>query len=231
LKTNTLAEAMVHLPNSGLRSAATSVTIVLAGVLIGLLIRYRISTGEDRAKAATDNLAVVREEIEEMKALEARGADPSQPDELYKDIDSRLSSVLADAGSGNPQLAAEAMIARGDTDWNYASFLSSTTQPSMSAQTPSDLLSAAEAAYQQVLSTYPDQEFSVTTARFSLAAIGENRHDWGAARRQYQSIVDDAGAGEIMHDLAARNLAAVDQLEHPPVIAAATQAAPISGAQ
>jgi hypothetical protein len=225
LKTNTLAEAMAHLPNSGLRSAVTSILIVLAGVLIGLLIRFRISSGQDQAARAGDNLAVVREEIDELKQLAGHGVDPSQPEVLYKDIDSRLDSVLADAGSGYPQLAAEALVARGDANWNYAGFLNSTTQPSAAGRVPSDLLSAAESAYQQVLSTYPKQELSATTARFALAAIDENRHDWDGARRQYQSIIDDASAGQAFHDMATQDLSAVDQLQHPPVIAAATQTA------
>jgi hypothetical protein len=223
LKTNTLAEAMAQLPNTGLRNAATSLAIVLGGVLIGLLIRFRISSGAERTARAADNLAQVREEISDIKQSAAMSIDPGIPAETYRDVNSRLESILADAGSGNPQLAAEALIARGDANWYMAAVASSTTQPSAMPQSQSELLGAAQAAYEQVVSTYPQENFSVNTARFSLAAIAENRSDWDAARKQYQSIVDDPQAGDLLHIRAHALLAGVDQLQHPPLLAAATQ--------
>jgi len=227
LKTNALAHAVVGIPNTGWRNAATGITIVLAGLAIGLLIRFRIQAGQDRVVRAADNLAVAREDIAQLQEMTAemsvRDVDPSLPLEPFRDALSRLESVLTDVGDGNPTLAAEALVARGDVNWHMAQFSASTTQPSASTQTPSDLLDAAQSAYQQVVSAYPQQHFSVDSARFGLAAIAENRHDWATARQQFQAIVDDPSASDLFKTLATHMKDSVDQLEHPPVLAAATQ--------
>jgi hypothetical protein len=228
LKTNTLAEAMAHLPQTGKRNLATAVTVILAGLLIGLLIRFRLNAGQERLSRAADNLAVAREDIDSIKELVIRmmsqPVDASLAQVPFSDALQRLDSVLADVGGSDPKLAAEALVARGDANWNMKEFDAATTQPS-AGQTPSELLSGAEAAYQQVIIAYPQQHFSASTAHFGLAAIAEDRHDWDAARKQYQAILDDADAGAIFQDVARQMLKSVDDLEHPPVIAPATQAA------
>lgn len=221
LKTNTLAEAMAHLPDTRMRSIVSTTLTILIAALVGLLIRYRLNAGEERLERARDNLAVVREEITQIKQMQAQLADPSQPGELFIDITSRLDAVLTDA-NGDALLAAEALVARGDADWTMAGVAASTTQPSQNQQTPDTLLASAEFAYQQELSTYPQQHFSVSSAHFGLAAIDENRHDWAKARQEYQAVIGDAQAGDVLQDLARGRLASVDQLEHPPVIVAAS---------
>jgi hypothetical protein len=225
LKTNTLAEAMSHLPQTRWRSVVSGALTIIGAALVGLLIRYRLSAGQERVQRAHDNLAVVLEDINQMKQMQAQLADPSQPGELFVDINSRLDAVLSDAG-GDPQMAAEAMIARGDANWIMSAVASSTTQPSQNQQTPEGLLATAESAYQQVITAYPEQHFSVCSAHFGLAAIDENRHDWAKARQEYQAIIDDAQAGDVTQALAKSRLSSVDQLEHPPVIVAATPPPP-----
>jgi hypothetical protein len=223
LKTNTLAEAMAHLPDTRLRSAVSMALTILGAAAVGLLIRFRLNAGQERILRAQDNLAVVQEEISEIRQLQTQMADPSQPGELFIDITSRLDAVLTDAGGDQPLLAAEALLARGDADWQMAGVASSTTQPSQNPQqSPESLLASAEAAYRQVITAYPQQHFTVSSAHFGLAAVDENRHDWDKARQEYQAVADDAQAGPLMKAFAQNRLATLDQLEHPPVIVAAS---------
>src|SRR5580693_3851172 len=107
LKTNTLAEAVVHLPDTGKRNAATAITIILAGLLIGLLIRYRLNAGQERQARAADNLAVARGEIDLIRQMSLGSVDPSQPQEQFRDAQSRLDTVLSDVGGSNSKLAAQ----------------------------------------------------------------------------------------------------------------------------
>jgi len=223
LKTNTLAEAVVHLPNTGKRNAATAITIILAGLLIGLLIRYRLTAAQERADRALDNLAGARDDINEIKQRTLQSVDPSIPQELFREALTRLDAVETDIGGGNSKVAAEALVARGDAAWYMKEFDASTTQPS-TGETPSDLLTMAESAYQKVIKTYPDEHFSTSAAHLGLAAIAEDRHDWAEARKQYQAVADDANAGDTMQTIAKSMMKSVDDLEHPPVIAPATQA-------
>jgi hypothetical protein len=224
LKTNTLAEAVMRMPDTGKRNTITMISIILAGLLIGLLIRYRLSASQERLVLASDNLAVAREDIDLIKRMTLQAVDPSQPQEWYRDALTRLDSVLTDVGSSNPAVAAEALVARGDAAWYMKDFDASTTQPTV-GQSTSELLGVAESAYKQVLSAYPSAHFSTTAAHIGLGTIAEDRHDWTEARKQYQAIIDDADAGDVMQSQAKQMLRSVDDLEHPPVIAAATQPA------
>ena len=226
LKTNTLAEALAKLPNTGRRRVTTSVTIALVGIAIFSLVRYRLDANAKRVAQANDDLAVAREEINEIKTMTMQPVDPSQPEEQYKDVTARLNNVLSTAGGSNPKLAAEALLARGDVNWNMAQLAMSTTQPSAYRQPAADLLKSAASAYQQVVDGYPAQYFSVATARFGLAAIAEDQQDWEGERKQYQAITDEKRLDDMTQTLAKGLLATVDQLQTPPLIAApATQPA------
>jgi hypothetical protein len=235
LKTNTLAEALAKAPHRGRQWITTGTFALVAAVVVGLLVRYRINTAADRLARATDNLAVAREEIEEIKQMALQPVDPSQPEELFKDVSSRLDLVVQDAGDGNPKLTAEALVARGDLNWNMATYsaslAASTTQPVSGIQSPDEFLKSAQAAYNQVISGFPQQDFSVSTARFGLAAAAENSRDWDSARKQYQAVNDDANAPDLLKKLAQAMMGQLDQLQQTPVIgppmpaAAATQPA------
>jgi hypothetical protein len=222
LKTNTLAEALAKMPNRGRQWITTGLTALIALILVGLLVRYRINTAALRLQRATDNLAVAREEVDQIKQYALQMVDPSQPEELYKDITSRLDLVLSDAGDSNPKLAAEALVARGDLNWNMATFsaalVAATTQPVVGIQSSPELIRAAQSAYNQVIDGFPQQDFSVNTARFGLAAVAENNHQWDEARKQYQAVSDDANASELLKQLAQGMLKQLDQIEKTPVI-------------
>lgn len=221
LKVNSLSLALAHWPDTVKKYGAMAITVILASVLVMLLVRYRITATSERLARAVDNLAVSREDIDDIKnQLEpdaAMSPDVSQATELFKDVSSRLDAVQADAGS-DEKLSAEALVARGDLDWHMAGIVGSTTQPTGIPQTQSDLLKAAQTAYQQVVSSYPQQSLSVCTARLGLAAIAEDNKDWDEAAKQYQLVIDDANASEAFKTLAKAMLTSLPQLEHPLVL-------------
>jgi len=220
LKTNTLAEALAGVPNRGKQFATTFIISVCGAILVGLLIRYRINASQQRAARAADNLAVAWDEINELKKMAFLQVDPSQPVELFKDVTSRLDLVTLDVGDSNPTLSAEALLARGELDWDMAGLTAATTQPSLGMQSSAELLKGAQGAYSQVISGFPQQTFAVTTARLGLGAVAENQGDWQAARTQYHAIVDDAQSAETMKSMAKIMLTQVDQLQTPPIIGA-----------
>jgi hypothetical protein len=225
LKTNDLADALAKAPESGWRYLTPAITVVLVGVLVYALVRYRANAAQERMDKAADNLAVAREEIDQLKLLAAQGGDPSQASDLFQNVNAVLDSVLANLGGSDPKLAAQAMAARGDLDWNMAGFAAATTQPLANQQPPSQLLTSAASAYQQVIQTYPQQSLADCTARFGLAAIDENRQDWDAAHRQYQAVLDDPNAGDLFKALARELMTSLKQLQEPLVIGATTRPA------
>ena len=174
---------------------------------------------------AADDLAVAREEIVEING--PQGLDPSVREEQFRDASGQLDAVMDAAGS-NGQVAAAALSARGDLNWSMATMASATTQPAAD-ESPDDYVKAAETAWNQVLSDYPDQEFSVCAARFGLAAAAENRSDWVTAGKYYQAIVDDSKAPPSLQNEAKGLLSSLDRLEMPLRIAEPA-AAPIAPA-
>jgi hypothetical protein len=220
LKVNSLSLALAHWPDTVKRYGAMAITVLLASALVTLLVRYRLTSTNQRLARVVDNLAVSREDIDEIKRLVTVAAmvpDVSQATELFRDTASRLDAVQADAGS-DEKLSAEALVARGDLDWYMAGVVSSTTQPTGIPQNQSDLLKASQTAYQQVVSGYPQQTLSVSTARLGLAAIAEENKDWDGASKQYQAVIDDADASDAFKKLAGVLQRELGQLEHPLVL-------------
>jgi len=218
LKTNTLAEALANLPNTRWKNFATTLTVALACILVFLLVRYRMTVSADRQVKAVDSLAQARMSIDELRSQNMIEADPSQWQLRFEDTSRLLDAVLASAGDSNPELAAEALIARGDLDWSVSNLASSTTQPSMHAQSAGDLLKDSQAAYAKVVAAYPGQSFSVCAAHFGLAAIAENQGEWDTARKEYQAVINDAQLDDLFHSHAKVMLSQVDKLTQAPVI-------------
>jgi len=154
-----------------------------------------------------------------------QGADPSVLQETFHDASGQLDAVM-DASASNSQTAAEALSARGDLNWSMAIAASATTQPASSDQSPGDYVKAAEAAWNQVLSDYPNQELPDCSARFGLAAAAEDRGDWAQAGKMYQAIIDDPHAPPSLQG-AARSLDSnLDRLALPLRIASSPASAP-----
>jgi hypothetical protein len=217
LKINTLDDALAKMHAEWRRYATWATTTVIVGILVGVLVHNRITAAQAKAAKALDDMATVQFEMGTIKLL-IGGGGASSASEFYRDITSRLDSILATVGTGNPKLAAEALVARGDVDWYMSGAASATTQPLTDQPSSGELEKGAQAAYDQVITSYPDQHFSVNSARLGLAAIAENDHDWAEARKQFQAVIDDPQAGDIVVLLARQKLAGVDQLQNPPVI-------------
>src|ERR1700722_5370501 len=191
--------------------------MVLAVALFCILIKYRLDASQERTTKALDDLSVARETVDEIKGL--AGVDPSVREEQFRDASTLLDSVMSNLGSSDPRVGAETLVARGDLNWSMATLALATTQPSASGQTANDYTKAAESAWQQVLSAYPQQDFSVCAARMGLAAAAENRSDWDQAGKFYQSILDDTQASPVMQQMAKKLLVTLNTLEQPIIIA------------
>jgi len=189
LKTNQLARSLETLPEKLSRHANKILFAVLVVLVLALLIRYRINSAENRRIAATQGLANVQAQLSELQFAPIDVGVRSR----LKDVLDNLNDVDA-AATDMPTVAAGALVARGDINLALAGQeLASSTPLADMDQTPADLLQAAQDAFQQVIDKYPDQTLNVASAHFGLAAVAEDQHDWDAARRQYQAVIDLQG--------------------------------------
>ncbi|HWE03756.1 MAG TPA: hypothetical protein VG326_15235 [Tepidisphaeraceae bacterium] len=116
------------------------------------------------------------------------------------------------------KIRAMALLTRGDLNWQMAIAPAlPTTQPaSKDPRSSDDYLSSAETAYNEV--TRPPQDANhaaVVSARFGLAAIAENRHQWDKAGGFYQQIIDDSSAGSEFKEFAKSRQENLKLLEKP----------------
>jgi hypothetical protein len=174
LRTNSLAIALSNIPDTMRQNILTVIFTVLIAGLTVFVIRYRMSLSAERSARAVDDLAVAREDIDEIKGM--AGEDPSVCQERFLDASARLDSVMAAIGS-DPKAAADVLADRGDLNWNMATLAGATTQPS-SGQSSDDYLKSAETAWKQIVESYSNQELPVCSARLGLAAIAENHGDF-----------------------------------------------------
>ena len=121
----------------------------------------------------------------------------------------------------DPKTRAAGLLARGDLNWQLSNFpkLPTTRPESNPDRTYEEYLKASEDAYSQVLQPpFNEDHASVTTARFNLAAIAENRGQWDKAAQSYQQIVDDTLNPQEFKDLARKRLENLKTLEKPVVL-------------
>jgi hypothetical protein len=221
LKTNTLAEALAKMPNSGRRFGTQVIISILVGILIAVLIRYRIAASQDRLARAADNLAVARQEIAEWKMIPTAGQ-AALGSEYYRDLAGRIDSVISDVGDKDPKTAALAMLTRGELNWTFAGVSQASTQPAEPGESDDELLKNAGDAYRQTIDAYPNEHFVVISARFGLGAVDESQHKWDDAANEYQAIIDDPNAAGPFADRAKERLAALSSLKKPLLIGQAT---------
>ncbi|HUB23813.1 MAG TPA: hypothetical protein VL992_00190 [Tepidisphaeraceae bacterium] len=215
LRTNSLAMALANIPDTVRTNIITVILTVLIAGLTVFVVRYRLSLSQERSVRAVDDLAVAREEIDEIKTM--AGADASVGEEKFRDTTALLDSVMASLGS-DPKVAARVLAARGDLNWNMAGLAGATTQPS-SGESADDYLKAAATAWQQVVEKYSDQELPVCDARLGLAAVAEDHGDFDQARKHYQAIIDDSHAPQVIQIQARIMLQDLDKVAQPVVLA------------
>ena len=121
----------------------------------------------------------------------------------------------------DPKLRATALLIRGDLNWQMANApaLPTTRPESNNSRSSDDYLSSAESAYNEVVRPPQDaNRAAVVSARFGLAAISENRHEWDKASKAYQQIIDDPTAGKEFTEMAKMRQDSLRLLEKPVVL-------------
>ena len=211
LKTNQLAKSLETFPEKLARHANKIIFAALAIVLILLLIRYRINSTEARHEQAESQLADVQTEL---ASLQASPPDQAREYRLESQVLDKLDSIDG-VDSDMPDVAARALVARGDANLALAMGAYSGIEPPDHPETPEEYLTGAQDAYSEVIEKYADQELPAITARFGLATIAEDRHQWDEARSEYQAIVKQPDVGEVFKNYAQAKLDQLKSISQP----------------
>jgi hypothetical protein len=218
LKTNDLAKSLFTFQDYA-RAYGGKVLLGLAIVILGIvLIVQRVSSSRAAETQIRNDLAYVRTQIERLNHVNVTpdGRASVQPSEVSSVV--RILQDVRDKASDKAVLAAAA-VAQGDYNWalaNYPEVPAAATRPSLKPDRPApELLKAAQDAYKQVVSEYPDQKLSVTAAHFGLAAVAENQSNWDEAKREYDAIIASADPKQGFKALAEDKLKRLDDLRRP----------------
>ena len=207
------------------RQASNILTLVLVLVAIAMLIRWRLRTAEISRQAIGDQLMKAQNEVTQIRDLQYSRSPAVDLLKRYNFLQTSANSAISNVlnGSEDPQMRAQAFIARGDLYWylaNLPPLTGSTTQPSLALNETSDaMLQRSWEAYQEVLknSTYADQHQALDIAHLGVGAIAENRAkspaDWAAARTEYEAVVKDPKALSIFVTIANAHLEKLPALQ------------------
>jgi hypothetical protein len=191
LQTNALAHSIAGLGDRFRQYGGKVFLALVIILLVVFLIRLRARNAADNRRLALEAVQTARQEIE---ALETVYFQMGESDTIHKRVrdlvdDAKDKLEQINGQTDDRAILAEAQVARGDLFWHVANL-----PPSFAAANAGydreSALKEAEEAYQSVLNELTDQPLAATTARFGLAAIAQNRGDFDAARKQYQSIID-----------------------------------------
>jgi hypothetical protein len=220
LKANSLSQSLRLFPEKVKQYQSQ---IALGLVLIALaivLVRYRMNAAEQRLIDAQTNLSIASDDLQRLNSFpgsDLQGFMKGRED-FYSEGLQRADDALQKAPDSQPVLKAQALVLKGDFNFNMANFPElpgAATQPSLKpAESEETLLSNASDAYNEVLQSYASEKFAVTAAHFGLGAVAENRAAWDAAKAQYQAIVD-SDAETPYKNLANIRLAMLPQLSQP----------------
>jgi hypothetical protein len=225
LQENELAKAIKKAPTLWQQSGGKFLALLIAILVIVILIRYRISSGRESRAQAIDSLAQARTEIAMLEQTAPMGLmgpaeeAATQRRQFFNDANAALSRAMT--LSDDHKLQAESLVARGDLNWTAATLpeiAGAATQPSLQLKNPKDLLDAAAEAYQTVLNSYSDEVYAAIAARFGLASIDENKHDFDAARAQYEALLKMTGDFPGYRQIAQQRLDRLSTLRNPVII-------------
>jgi hypothetical protein len=227
LKTNTLAQTLENFPLFWSMYGTKILIGVVAVLAIVLFVRSQITGARQTQLDALNAQAEARAGLQNLQALSSAGAafrDPrgaaEQRRTLADAIEKAVEQVLQDTKS--EALKAEALVTRGDLNWNLATapdFMSTATQPATQPTAEEErLLDRAQQAYDAATRVAGAAPLTVTTARFGLAAIAEQRHRWNDARAAYDAIVNDPRSDLIFKAEAKGRLTALEVLQKPVLI-------------
>jgi hypothetical protein len=236
LKQNSLVKSIAELSGKGNFFQQYQSQLLLGSVVVALiivLIRYRMSSAQERVNLAQQSLSLALEDLKELKQTPPLGNEVqrvvSHREDVYSDGVKQVEDVLAKAPASLAMTRAQALVALGDLNFEMANCPAppgATTQPGLLPALPMDeLLKNAADAYGQVVQDYAGQPDSLVAARFGLAAVAENRvaesdwkdkSQWDEAKSQYQAIVD-ADVPQPYKDLAVSRLNMLPKLEQPAI--------------
>jgi len=241
LKANSLIWTLQGLPETIKKyQSQVSLGLVLIALAI-LLIQYRIRTAQERLEAARMSLGNAADDLQRLRRM---SFDPEgnaqafmiQREGVFSDGLQQVNTVLQKTPEGEVQMKAQALLDKGDLNFemaNYPELSGAATQPALRpAESRDTLLGNAFDAYSQAIQDYAGQRSVATAAHFGLAAVAEDRaaggdpSQWDAARAQYQAVID-GDAEQPFKVLAKQRLQLLSQLQLPATIdlSATTQAA------
>jgi hypothetical protein len=230
LHTNSLAQTIARTPEF-LREHGSKVLLgVIIVLLVVILIHQRMRRNLEQLDTGWTSITSARYSIQRIGLLPAQIRNPVDIAAARRQMTESASSALTSViGSDNPQLAAEAYLLRGDLNWTLANLPElpeAATQPALKLEGSSqEYLTRAEEAYQKVIRVYADQTTSVSNARFGLAAIAENRHDWAGAKKIYEEIKNDPKTIPSYKTLADLKIVALSVIDTPVYIVPSSQPA------
>ena len=196
LQNNSLAKVITGAPSAYSRYGGRVLLVLVVAALVFVLVRYRVSSAREGARLARENLATARSAINNLHYADLLGAPPHEAASLRRRWVAEATDGLDQALqlSDEPEVQAEALLARGDLNWALSTLTEipgAATQPTLRMEkTPEQLLTGAADSYTAVLNQNSQQTAAVVGARFGLAGIAENRGKWDEAKKQYQAIID-----------------------------------------
>jgi hypothetical protein len=223
LKSNSLSAILQQLPETAKKYQSQIALVLILAALAVALVRYRYSAAQQRLASARQGLAIAAEDLQHLQmTLPFPDVDlhnvMKDRESMFADGLQQADLVLQNAPDSQAKLKAQALILKGDFNFDMANFpplAGAATQPSLQpSESEADLLNNAAAAYKQVLGDYPSNKSAVTAAHFGLAAVAEDRKAWTDAKAQYQAIVD-SDAEDPYKALAKRRLEVLPELQQP----------------
>lgn len=222
LETNSLAVWLRwRLPEIWQAHGTTIMLVVIAAILAGWLISWRLNAPKIAAATAMQHISAARQQ---MDMLSMGMASPEQ----QADIEKNLAAALT--ASDRADLQAITHVLRGDYYWQLATAtepLLATTQPSEKPD-KAESLDKAQEGYQSALATNVTLPDVVARARIGLGSIAEQRgyelmrqndpqaqQQFQLAREQYQAVVDAPEMLDILKNQARWHLEQLEQLQKP----------------
>jgi hypothetical protein len=240
LEQNSLYQALSRLP----AFAADYGAYILLGIAIVVAVYFYFSTRTTAALREREaeaigiySMGTTIENARGYRETVARFGSAVTPDEIVREL-ANLSAdfegyALLPATSERPGIRARALRLRGDFNWTLAGFevllparapsaatQSAATAPaSLSVVDAEPYLAAAESAYQEVVSRFPQETSDVLVALFGMAAVAEQRGEFEAAGQHYDAILSRAEITDGVKALARQRKNLLDLLALNPRLA------------
>ncbi|HZL36370.1 MAG TPA: hypothetical protein VFC78_13710 [Tepidisphaeraceae bacterium] len=224
LKTNSLAKAASDFPAFLQQHGSRFLLTIVLGLLVYILAYRWFSGRSEKVTRAGNDLSTALYALDHLRNPQA--SSPAGLANWRKEFAGEVEAAVSDLLSitKDPQMQAEALVARGDVNWllaNYPPLPGSATNEALRVdRSTEDLLAAAESAYTKVLHLGKNTDLLATlNARFNLACIAENRRQWDKAREQYQQVLDSSATPAEFKKLAQSRLEALKELQKPVYLA------------